>query len=203
MCIICVSPRHTQKPSDDTIRTMFLNNPDGAGYMYARSGIVHIHKGFMNLDDYMNAIHSERFTQRDAVVYHFRISTQAGVTPEMTHPFPLSGRLENMKALDVDCKCGVAHNGVIALTTDPTNHEYSDTALFITQYLSQIIHGPADLTKPHILRYIYQLAESKFAIMDANGRIATVGAFIKEGGNYYSNNSYKPFEMRYRKAVGF
>ena len=26
-----------------------------------------------------------------------------------------------MKALDLDCKCGIAHNGIIRLTTDPTN----------------------------------------------------------------------------------
>ena len=40
---------------------------------------------------------------------------------------------------------GVAHNGIIPLTTDRTQHEYSDTALFIAKYLSHIISCPEDL----------------------------------------------------------
>ena len=136
MCIICVSPRKVRQPSLATIKTMFLRNPHGAGYMFARDGIVHISKGYMDVESYIEALRREHFTAKDAVVYHFRISTQAGVNPAMTHPFPLSNKLAHMKALDVECRCGVAHNGIIRLTTDPANKEYSDTALFIADYLS-------------------------------------------------------------------
>ena len=145
MCIICVSPAKVRQPSMKTIRTMFERNPHGAGYMYARDGKVHISKGYINIDDFLSALHDEHFTAKDPVVYHFRISTQAGVNPQMTHPFPLSNQRAHMKALDVDCRCGVAHNGIIRLTTDPTNREYSDTAIFITDYLSAIIRRPDDL----------------------------------------------------------
>lgn len=192
MCIICVSPAGAKQPGKTVIRNMFLNNPHGAGYMYARNGKVHIHKGFMNLDDFLRAIESERFTAEDSVVYHFRISTQAGVGPEMTHPFPLSNRRELMKALDVDCACGIAHNGVIRLTTDPGNCEFSDTALFVTDYLSAIIRRKDDLKRQYILDLIYRLAKSKLAIMDASGYIAMVGEFIEEDGILYSNTSYQP-----------
>ena len=89
MCIICVSPARTHQPSISQIKTMFLNNPHGAGYMFAREGCVHIHKGFMDIDSFLSAVKAENFTAKDSVVYHFRISTQAGVNPEMTHPFPL------------------------------------------------------------------------------------------------------------------
>ena len=92
MCIICVSRSGVRQPSEAVIRAMFNHNPHGAGYMFARDGWVTIHKGFMNLDDYLQAIREEHFTANDSVVYHFRISTQAGVSPEMTHPFPLSNR---------------------------------------------------------------------------------------------------------------
>ena len=78
MCIICVSPENVRQPDTQTIRTMFLRNPHGAGYMYARDGRVIIHKGFMNMTEYLDAVHSEGFTAEDSVVYHFRISTQAG-----------------------------------------------------------------------------------------------------------------------------
>ena len=190
MCIICVSPARTRQPSFKTIRAMFESNPHGAGYMYARNGRVHISKGYMDIDDYLAALKDEHFTAKDPVVYHFRISTQAGVNPQMTHPFPLSHQRAHMKALDVDCRCGVAHNGIIRLTTDPTNREYSDTAIFITDYLSAIIRQPDDLKDPKVLQLIYRLAGSKFAIMDASGYIATVGNFINEGGILYSNSTY-------------
>lgn len=191
MCIICVSPARTRQPSVSQIKTMFARNPHGAGYMFARNGLVHIHKGFMDVESFLEAIRAEHFTAKDSVVYHFRISTQAGVNPEMTHPFPLSNQLPHMKALDVECECGVAHNGIIRLTSDPNNHEYSDTALFITRYLSEIIHAPSDLTRPRLLNYIGQLAQSKLAIMDRTGYIATVGGFINERGLLFSNTSYR------------
>ena len=199
MCIICVSPARTRQPSISQIKMMFLNNPHGAGYMYARDGRVHIHKGFMDIDSFLSAVKAEHFTAKDSVVYHFRISTQAGVNPEMTHPFPLSNRLPNMKALDVECPCGVAHNGIIRLTSDPPQHEYSDTALFITHYMARMVHGLDDLKDAQLLNRIERLAGSKLAIMDGYGYIATIGHFINERGLLFSNSSYMDAQWRYLK----
>ena len=153
-------------------------------------GIVHISKGYMDVESYIEALRHEHFTAKDAVVYHFRISTQAGVNPAMTHPFPLSNKLAHMKALDVECRCGVAHNGIIRLTTDPANKEYSDTALFIADYLSEFIRCSEDLKDEGVLKLVHRLAGSKLAIMDGSGYIATVGSFINERGLLYSNDSY-------------
>lgn len=191
MCIICVSKSGIQQPTDATIRTMFRRNPHGAGYMYARDGKVTIHKGFMNIDDFLAAVHAEHFTAEDSVVYHFRISTQAGVNPAMTHPFPLSNQPRMMRALDLTCRCGIAHNGIIRLTSDPDNKVYSDTAVFITDHLSQIIHRKADLRNSDTLEYIWELAQSKFAIMDGSGYVATIGHFINDRGLLFSNDSYR------------
>ena len=199
MCIICVSPARTRQPSISQIRTMFRNNPHGAGYMFARDGRVQIHKGFMDVDSFLDAIREEHFTAKDSVVYHFRISTQAGVNPEMTHPFPLSNHLPYMKALDVECSCGIAHNGIIRLTSDRNQREYSDTALFIAQYMARMLHGPADLRDEQLLNRIEQLAGSKLAIMDGSGYIATIGHFINERGLLFSNSSYIDAQWRYLK----
>ena len=199
MCIICVSPARTRQPSISQIRTMFKNNPHGAGYMFARDGRVQIRKGFMDVDSFLDAIRGEHFTAKDSVVYHFRISTQAGVNPEMTHPFPLSNRLPYMKALDVECRCGVAHNGIIRLTSDRNQHEYSDTALFITRYMARMLHSPEDLRDEQLLDRIEQLAGSKLAIMDGSGYIATIGHFINERGLLFSNSSYMDAQWRYLK----
>ena len=174
MCIICVSKSGVRQPSDITLRAMFRRNPHGAGYMYARDGKVTIHKGFMNIEDFLAAVHAEQFTPQDSVVYHFRISTQAGVNAPMTHPFPLSNQPRMMRSLDLTCRCGVAHNGIIRLTSDPTNTRFSDTAVFITDYLTNIIRKPADLRNQDRLDTIYRLAQSKFAIMDGSGYTATV-----------------------------
>ena len=164
--------------------------------MFAREGRVHIHKGFMDIDSFLSAVKAEHFTAKDSVVYHFRISTQAGVNPEMTHPFPLSNRLPNMKALDVECPCGVAHNGIIRLTSDPSQREYSDTALFITRYMAQMVHGLDDLKDAQLLNRIERLAGSKLAIMDGSGYIATIGHFINERGLLFSNSSYMDAQWR-------
>ena len=196
MCIICVSKSGVRQPGEATIRAMFLNNPHGAGYMVARGGRVQIHTGFMRLDEYLRAIRTERFTPQDSVVYHFRISTQAGVNPEMTHPFPLSNQPARLRQLDLRCRIGVAHNGIIRLTSDPNNDQYSDTAIFITDYLSHIIRRRADLRDQRLLDEIFQIAQSKFAIMDSGGYIATVGKFIDERGLLFSNASYLPWRMR-------
>ena len=187
MCVICASPKGVRQPNRSEIKAMFLRNPDGAGYMVARDGSVTIHKGFMNLDEFLNALKAEHFTAKDSVVYHFRISTQAGINPSMTHPFPLSNQREVMKALDVHCGVGIAHNGIIRLTSDPNEKEYSDTAIFIADYLSQIIGSPSDLHDPDVLETIRCLIGSKMAILDGSGYIATVGQFFNERGLLYSN----------------
>ena len=196
MCIICVSPARTRQPSISQIKMMFQSNPHGAGYMYAREGSVHIHKGFMDIDSFLSAVKAEHFTAKDSVVYHFRISTQAGVNPEMTHPFPLSNRLERMEKLDTTCRIGVAHNGVIRLTADPDNRRYSDTALFITQYLRVLIQRREDLRDRRVLDTVWNLAQSKFAIMDGGGYVATVGEFLNQDGLLFSNASYMGWNHR-------
>ena len=191
MCIICVSPKGVPQPSTYAIRTMFKNNPHGAGYMVARNGKVFIHKGFMTIDDLLDQLAYERFTADDAVVYHFRISTQAGVNPQMTHPFPLSSRLENMTALDLSCSVGITHNGVIKLTSTG-DKKYSDTALFVAKYMPYIIERPEDLHDDAKIDAIAELIGSKMAILDKTGFIRTIGEFTNENGILYSNHTYKP-----------
>ena len=196
MCIICVSKSGVRQPTVTELNTMFQNNPDGAGYMVARHGMVSISKGYMDFGEFLNAVRREHFTERDSVVYHFRISTQAGVNPEMTHPFPLSNRLERMEKLDTTCRIGVAHNGVIRLTADPDNRRYSDTALFITQYLRVLIQRREDLRDRRVLDTVWNLAQSKFAIMDGGGYVATVGEFLNQDGLLFSNASYMGWNHR-------
>lgn len=192
MCVICVSGRGVPQPTKNQIKAMFQTNPDGAGYMVARSGRVEIHKGFMTCDTFISALDNEHLTADDAVVYHFRISTQAGVTMAMTHPFPLTKKISNCKLLDTQCALGVAHNGIIRLTSDYRDREYNDTAHFIAEYMAFLLRSKKDMQDPHILDIIENLTYSKWALLYKDGTISTVGNFIREeNGLLFSNPSYR------------
>ena len=191
MCIIAVSRAGVRQPSLDQLRIMYNNNPDGAGYMFARGGRVYIHKGFMTWTDFSRAMKAENFTKKDPVVYHFRISTQAGVCPEMTHPFPRTDFLEDCEMLDCSCEVGIAHNGIIRMTSDVKETRFSDTAIFITEYMTKLLRTEEDLADPAILNMIEYMTNSKWAIMNKNGDISTVGKFISSNGVLFSNSTYQ------------
>lgn len=197
MCIICVSKPGVNQPSLDQLRNMFDANSHGAGYMVARNGRVEASKGFMTWDDFIRAVKYEKFTDADAVVYHFRISTQAGVNPQMTHPFPLTGILEKTKLIDFHCPIGVVHNGIIQLTTNHRDREYSDTAHYVAEFLRYLVRSPGDLRNAKILDAIERTTHSKWALMDGTGYIATVGDFIEDGGLLFSNTSYRASRFKF------
>lgn len=193
MCVIAASRSGMPQPSENDLRAMWLHNPDGAGYMVARSGKVYIHKGFMSFDDFIGAVRRERFTDGDSVVYHFRISTQAGKTPEMTHPFPLTSRLPDLEQLDLSCPVGIAHNGIIRITTDFFETRYSDTALFIAHYMSRLIRSENDLHDSRVTDIIRELGGwSKFAIMTGTGEVVTIGNWAESNGYEVSNLNHVP-----------
>lgn len=203
MCIICASPKGASQPTLRQIKAMFAGNPHGAGYMVAREGKVEIHKGFMLLDDLLRQLRREAFTPDDPVVYHFRISTQAGTTPAMTHPFPLTPSLSTCEKLDLTCACGVAHNGVIRLTSNGSRR-YSDTALFITRYMTRLIRAPKDLQDPAILDILEALTGSRLALLDKSGFLVTVGPFIREkNGCLFSNTTYRKSAFPLEDFTGF
>jgi predicted glutamine amidotransferase len=187
----------------DTLRRMFINNPHGAGYMTARNGRVEISKGFMTWADFARAVRMEAFTAADPVVYHFRISTQAGVNPEMTHPFPLTSHIEQCKLWDVACPIGVAHNGIIRLTSNSRDREYSDTAHYIVEFLRYLVRDADDLRNAAILDAIHRTTDSRWALMDSTGYIATVGDFIEEGGCLYSNGTFRAAKPQHSTARNY
>ena len=201
MCVIAASPAGAPQPTESELRAMFARNPHGAGYMYARAGKVHIHKGFMDCTDYLRTIRNEHFTADDPVVYHCRIATQGTIGPAMTQPFPLSANLKHTTKTDLICPIGLAHNGIISLTSDPAETDFSDTALFISRFAVRLLRSPRDLHDPQILDAIELLTRSKWAILAGDGSIETVGNFTKCNGILYSNTYHQPIRApRYYMA---
>jgi len=198
MCVICVSDKGVKQPEKELMRLMWHKNPHGAGYMFARSNYVYIRKGFMNFNEFYAAVQSEQFTEDDVVVYHFRIATQAGITPEMTHPFALTDDLNKTKVLKTRVNVGICHNGIIHLTSDH-NSKYSDTALYITKYLSKMINKPGDLKSKVLQDEIYSMIWGKMAILDYAGNLTLIGPFVMDkSGLLYSNEHF--FSYKYRAS---
>lgn len=202
MCIICVSPKGAPQPTKQTLKTMFNNNPHGAGYMVARNNKVEIHKAFMNFNDFIRAVESEHFTEQDSVIYHFRISTQANY-PSMTHPFPITANPKYLKAWDIKADIGVAHNGIIMLTSNG-DKEFSDTALYIRNYISKYISKPQDITT-EVLDLIEEEAGGRLAFLDKYGNTYMTGTWTYTHGLYFSNGSYQEYKYtpRYVKTSNF
>lgn len=197
MCIICISDKGIRQPDKATIKAMWTGNPHGAGYMYYRDGKVYTRKGFMELDDLLDALNEEQFTDDDIVVYHFRISTQGGVNPAMTQPFFFTKDIVKTKELASETKLGIAHNGIIPMTTYKDN-EYSDTAHFIAEYLPIVVRNTNDLRNEHTLELLGELLQSKMVFLDCKGRITKVGNFLREkDGLVYSNSTYKTYKYYY------
>lgn len=204
MCVVAVSRFGSRLPTKAELQAMWDHNPDGAGFMFARSGKVYIRKGFMTFASFWAAVRSEKLTRSDAVVYHFRISTQAGRSPAMTHPFPLTNIYARLEDLSTECNIGIAHNGIIKMTTNGDKH-FSDTALFVADYLPSLIRTADDLTNERIQTIIETLGGwSKFAFMRGDGNIVTIGTFYDDGGGLLlSNKNHKPLPVEYRSVSRF
>lgn len=199
MCIIAVRPKN-KTISEDTFRNCFENNPDGCGFMYVKNGTVYGKKGIMTFKDFLKE--NKRIPKDVTVVYHFRIQTHGGVTPKLTHPFPLSNNFEKMHKLEWWNEYGVAHNGIFSSVKAPEDE--SDTEVFIANVLKPL----QELTKikQNMLTDKYYddiitsaVGSSKLAIMDKTGFVKMYGYGWVNGadGCYYSNSTYSYTKSSY------
>lgn len=195
MCIIAISKAGVPFPTEDTIENMWYANPDGAGIMYTNdSGKVVIDKGYMTLKEFkarIEQLKEEIDVQKESVVLHFRIGTAGGNTPENTHPFPISKKVELLQSLYVQSDIGVVHNGIIHI--DRPIQEISDTMEYIRSRLSYLYHRQKKFyKKDRCMSKIKAEITSKMAFLLPDRGVYTVGDFITEkDGMIYSNTSYE------------
>ena len=196
MCIIVSKELGVEFPSKKVLKRCFNNNPDGAGYMFENGGKVHIRKGFMNWKAFWEDLSEIRKTVGDEAPYvmHFRISTQAGVNAQCTHPYPLSDNMNELKKLNTVADIGIAHNGIISLTSSYTAKDYNDTMKFVTDFASLIITDDKYYKDDNKIKLIERLiGASRLAIMDNSGHIEYIGYGwnTDEKGVQYSNDTWK------------
>lgn len=198
MCVAIYSPKGTQVPCDDYLKTAFIHNPDGAGFAFNTDNRdVQIVKGLMKWDDFINTFrkYDRKYNFKDrGVLIHFRITTHGGTNKECCHPFPLTSDIAAMRKLVYHSKFAVIHNGIISLTSADTwkLDKCSDTMMFISKYLSKIATNQGWFKNPTNWELIYELADSKLAVLDGKGQIQSTAGFTQDAdGNWYSNSSYK------------
>lgn len=196
MCIIAAKPAGIRMPTEETIENMWHRNHDGAGFMYATKGEVHIEKGFMTLDSFKKALErigNDNDMTETAVVMHFRIATHGGVIPANTHPFPVTTSVGLLQKLVCNTKLGVAHNGIISGVTPRTG--ISDTMEYIAGQLGHLYKAIPEFYKnSDLMKMIDNAIGSKLAFLTDDGQVYTVGHFEEEDGILYSNTSYKAYD---------
>lgn len=192
MCIIAIKPVGIKLPSDKTIENMWYNNPDGAGFMFSKNGQVEVRKGFMKLKSLKKAVEQlkkEINVVTTPVIFHFRIGTSGGNTPENTHPFPVSEHLPLLQKIQCRAPLAVAHNGVIDIT--PREKDISDTMEYVISQLAPLYQLKKDFYRLEAgKKLIYNAIQSKMAFLDGAGQVETVGQFEEDKGILYSNFSY-------------
>lgn len=187
MCIIAIKSAKQKPFTEEMIRTMFTNNPDGAGYMTVENGKVSIKKGYMQVSHLIASLAS--VSPNSPVILHCRIATHGEVVQGLCHPFPVVNDFAKMRAKKTKTNIGVAHNGIISCVG--SSHNVSDTMT----YIQSVIH-PLLALNEHALQsqagksILATTCESKLAFMESNGRITTIGDFVSHDGYLFSNGSY-------------
>jgi hypothetical protein len=193
MCIIAAKPAGVKMPTEETIRTMWSGNHDGAGLMYVENGRVQVEKGFMKLKDFLenlDQLASRLDLTSTPVVMHFRITTHGGTRPENTHPFPITDSVGALKKLKTSADVAVAHNGIINSVTPRKG--ISDTMEYIATQLAPLKRAlPRFYESKDAMLLVKNAIQSRMAFLTSAGKIYTVGDFIDESGILYSNTSYK------------
>lgn len=200
MCIIAIKPAGIKMPATKTIENCWYNNPDGAGFMYAKEGCVYIEKGFMKLKSFKAAlkkVEKKVDVLNTPIILHFRITTHGGTSPENCHPFPVTEKLPLLQMTKSKAPLAVAHNGIIDIKL--SRKDISDTMEYIINQLAPLYQLKKDFYKHEAgKKLIYNAIKSKMAIMDGNGYIATIGDFVEVDGVLYSNTSYKARTSYYK-----
>lgn len=191
MCIIAYFPKKSNV-KEETIRTMFENNPDGAGIMWKESydSPVRINKGFFKVEDLIEAFNKIPASCERAI--HCRIATAGKISTACCHPFPIRPKVDAMKAAEDSADMALMHNGVISYAnpTQGIKANYSDSMNFAAKFLFPLRR---QLDKECVQTLIEESTSSRLLIMREGAETLMLGDWKYDGGVYYSNTTYKAY----------
>ena len=188
MCIIAVKSKG-YTILDSTIKTMWRNNPDGGGFMWAdpEQGKVHIQK-FMELDEFLEYYYlAVQELDNPRMVLHFRIGTTGLKNLSNCHPHR------------VNTKLAFVHNGMLKHQL-PIDTEISDTV-----WMNEVLFKQTPnlhLNKQFRAWLGVTIGNNKIVFLDHNGKVyyvnKSLGNRVVDQANqelvWYSNDTWK--EMR-------
>lgn len=196
MCIIAIKKKGTII-EDEVLETMFTNNPDGVGYMYAWDNKVEIRKGYMSFEGFKKSLKTLPDKMENlSMIFHFRITTSGGTKKSNCHPFPITNNNDELKATKISTEFGICHNGVITMDIEKG---LSDSMSFIKNELYYIYKNDNEFYKnENTCKMIKNRIGSRLAFLLPTGETFTIGdGFVEDNGIIYSNTSYKPYISKY------
>lgn len=203
MCIIAIKPKNKDIQEKKILERCFINNQDGAGYMFVDdNNKVVIKKGFMKFEEFYKTImkdYKENKLKDKTLVMHFRIGTSGKNKIGCTHPFPITDKFDELELTRHATNIGICHNGIVQGFNSYAN-QYSDTELYIATVITPLIRLNLQSYKFNdVQQLILTTTNSKWAILDKNDEYYTIGQFIEDNGYYYSNETFKPRQYAYLK----
>lgn len=188
MCIIITKPKYTSMPSNNTMRRCWNANPQGAGFMFTDPATRQVHgkKGFMKFEEFIKELSNPKMEKMNVVI-HFRIATHGGINEKATHPFPVSGKTEDLNALSWSSRAGVAHNGIIP--GYGSQKGLSDTQEWIKKVAAS---AGEHILHPGVLKVLEAtIGSSRVAIMRRDKIVRLGAGWVLFKGCWYSNSGYK------------
>lgn len=195
MCIIAYDPKGV-KIKDEIIRIMFANNTDWAGFMYKLKGKpIEIRKGFMTVDDLLEAYHKIPVNVENAV--HCRLAASGRISVDCCHHFPVRADISDMKKESDSAEIAVMHNGTIANCTpiEGMESECSDTVIFTAELLYNLKRVlDSQYVKKNIMEII---GASRLLIFRKKGRTLMFENWYMKERIFYSENVHAYYFDRY------
>lgn len=202
MCIIIAKNKENRLPTNKELEYCFDYNNDGAGFMYTDNGKVILDKGYMTKESFMARYKTlckkyNNFKDK-CLVIHCRIGTAGTNSPQNTHPYALTKKINKLHKTYTKASVGIAHNGIISDYQPHGDKDINDTQNFIRTYMVQRAKEDKEFYKRQWERtQIEDITHSKFAILDKDDNLYLIGVFTKEDNLAFSNSHYKPVSYSY------
>ena len=138
MCVIIAKTKTQKAPKIETLENCFINNPDGAGFMYTDNKKVIIDKGYMTKDDFLKRykylLKKYNNFENKSLIVHCRISTSGKIEKAFCHPYAITTDFLKMKQIRIKCNIALAHNGILTDYT-PKDKNTNDTMQYIQKFI--------------------------------------------------------------------
>jgi hypothetical protein len=211
MCVIAISEKGINPPTEQNLKDMFNYNDDGAGISYVLDGLVYTHKGLMSWADFSKTyklvekkLKTAGKTLADVpILYHFRIGTHGPNSEGLTHPFPISNNFMHLSATELSSDVVMAHNGIIHSVT-PTPG-WSDTQQYISDIVFPLIkHDKYFYKSKHLQKLLENTIDSsKLAFLDTTENFTLIGDWKQSDEPSLKGIKYSNLNHEYVAPAGY